>query len=246
MRFCGVAAGLPQNTVVNGARCNSAAAFIHPNIDRPNLHVLMQNTVTRLVSTGHSRNAYAFNQVEFAPDAQGKSIAVFRSRNKGAKIRPAKRTVVTAIKEVILSAGAVNSPQILMLSGIGDRGALSKLGITALVDAPDVGQHLQDHPILPNFWSVFSTGTYDDLMRNASLLGADIAQWQSTHTGRLVDTPVVSLGFSRLSANSTLLREYSDPAAGPESPHYELLFTVCRHYDVVLVSQLMYLGRTAS
>jgi len=55
---------------------------------------------------------------------------------------------VKAIKEVILSAGAINTPQILLLSGVGNPTALTKLSIDTVVNSPFVGQNLQDHPLL--------------------------------------------------------------------------------------------------
>ena len=56
---------------------------------------------------------------------------------------------VHAAKEVIVSAGAIGSPQLLLLSGIGPRQELEAVGIACLVDAPDVGKHLQDHAMCP-------------------------------------------------------------------------------------------------
>lgn len=55
---------------------------------------------------------------------------------------------VEATKEVVLAAGAVHSPQVLQLSGIGPKGHLEELGIETLVDLPGVGQNFQDHPTL--------------------------------------------------------------------------------------------------
>ena len=56
---------------------------------------------------------------------------------------------IHAAKEVILSAGAIGSPQLLLLSGIGPRQELEAAGVACLVDAPDVGKHLQDHAMCP-------------------------------------------------------------------------------------------------
>ena len=59
------------------------------------------------------------------------------------------RRVVTARREVVLCGGAINSPQLLMLSGIGDRGQLAEHGIDVVQEAPDVGSNLLDHLIVP-------------------------------------------------------------------------------------------------
>jgi choline dehydrogenase-like flavoprotein len=67
---------------------------------------------------------------------------------------PATKFTLNAKAEVILSAGAVQSPQLLILSGIGDATALGALGITTIVDNTNVGQNMQDHAFLTNSWKV--------------------------------------------------------------------------------------------
>lgn len=62
---------LVQSTVGNGARSSSAVAYLAPALNRPNMHVLLHNTVTRLVKTGSSHGVPSFKKVEFAPSASG-------------------------------------------------------------------------------------------------------------------------------------------------------------------------------
>jgi choline dehydrogenase-like flavoprotein len=101
--------------------------FYTPN--RPNLHLLINNQVSKIVfQSGHSN--VAATGVEFAT-------------GKGGKVNQ-----VSAAKEVILAAGALHTPQILQLSGIGDTDHLSSLGIKTVVDLPGVGANYQDHPLL--------------------------------------------------------------------------------------------------
>lgn len=122
---------------------------------------------------------------------------------------------MTATKEVILSAGSLNTPQILMLSGIGDKNALGKLGIKSIVNLPDVGQNLQDHPILSNYFSVNSNfTTWDNVLRDTSVLTSDLTQWQTSGTGLFANPPGTSLGFIRLPTNATIFKTVADPSAG--------------------------------
>ena len=113
-------ASIYQVTTRRGLRCSSADAYLHPVRRRANLEVRPHAHVTRLV-------------VE-----SGRVTGVEYVTN-GVK------TTVRTRREVVLSAGAVNSPQIMMLSGIGDAGKLSALGIPSVLHAPMVGRNLQDH-----------------------------------------------------------------------------------------------------
>ncbi|KAI1307963.1 Glucose dehydrogenase -like protein [Halotydeus destructor] len=111
---------LPQGTLRRGARCSTAKAYLRPARKRPNLHVVTFAHVTKIVFDKHKR-AIGVNFVRFQVP-----------------------TCVYARKEIILSAGAVNSPQVLMLSGIGPRDHLSSMGIPVISNLP-VGRNLQDH-----------------------------------------------------------------------------------------------------
>ncbi len=88
-----------------------------------------------------------------------------------------------ATKEVILATGAINTPQLLLLSGIGDSAQLSQFNIRTIVNLPDVGRNLQDHAMLLNVFSVNSNLTNDDIGRNTTLFQNDLAQWEQSHTG---------------------------------------------------------------
>jgi len=114
--------GRYQVTQRDGVRCSAASAYLHPSRHRPNLHVITDALVVRVVMEQNR--------------ACGVSI-----RHQG------KTETLRAEREVILAAGAYGSPQILMLSGIGPAAELAPLGIQALVDLP-VGSNLQDHPLL--------------------------------------------------------------------------------------------------
>jgi choline dehydrogenase-like flavoprotein len=127
--------GFYQVTQKNGLRCSSATAFLKPALKRSNLQVKTRALATRLLLENGRVNG-----VE-------------------AIIRGKKHTFSGA--EVILSSGAINSPQLLMLSGIGPAGHLQELGIQVQHDLPGVGQNLQDHLDICTLISSSSHDTYD-------------------------------------------------------------------------------------
>jgi choline dehydrogenase-like flavoprotein len=105
----------------NGTRLSSARAFLHPALDRPNLTVLSETMVRRILFD--------------------------RGRAVGLEIeKDGARSTIAAQREIILCAGATNSPQLLMLSGIGPQDHLRDMGIDVVHHLPGVGAHLQDHP----------------------------------------------------------------------------------------------------
>ncbi|RWS01101.1 glucose dehydrogenase (acceptor)-like protein 3, partial [Dinothrombium tinctorium] len=110
----------PQGTIRNGARCSTAKAFLSPARNRTNLHVLTFAYVTKIL----------FNDNK-------KAIGVKFERFSLTHVTYAKR-------EIIVSCGSVNSPQLLMLSGIGPEEHLNSLHIPVIADLP-VGNNLQDH-----------------------------------------------------------------------------------------------------
>ena len=116
--------GLYQYTVKDGKRHSTAAAFLLPILQRPNLTTTTGALVTRLLFEG--------------------------TRTVGVEyILEGTLHQVRVNQEVILSAGAFDSPKLLMLSGIGDAEYLQSLGISVVVDLPGVGENLQDHIIVP-------------------------------------------------------------------------------------------------
>lgn len=111
-----------QGTIRNGLRCSTNKAFLRPARNRPNLHISLNSYVTNILIDPATRSAYG---VQFQRDN-----TFFE---------------VHSTKETILSAGAIQSPQLLMLSGVGPAAHLNDLGINVLQDSPGVGDNLQDH-----------------------------------------------------------------------------------------------------
>ncbi|XP_066051727.1 choline dehydrogenase, mitochondrial [Chamaea fasciata] len=112
--------GWMDMTIHQGQRWSTASAYLRPAISRPNFSVAEKTLVTKILFQGT------------------KCIGVEYVKN-------GQRKKVFANKEVILSGGAINSPQLLMLSGIGNADDLKKLGIPVVCHLPGVGQNLQDH-----------------------------------------------------------------------------------------------------
>ena len=110
---------------VNRTRSYARYAYYDPIASRPNYHLLVGHKAVRLVlSSTHHVEGVIFHQRD----------------------QPDKKITVKATKEVVLAAGAVHSPQILQLSGIGPKAVLKAANIEVKVDAPGVGNNFQDHP----------------------------------------------------------------------------------------------------
>jgi choline dehydrogenase-like flavoprotein len=129
-------------------------------------------------------------------------------------------------REVILSAGSICTPQILLLSGIGDKEELRKFGIKTVVHLPEVGKNLQDHVFLPNNFAINVRFSPQDIRRNKTLLQELLSQWRDTETGQLATSPITQLGWFRIPDNSSIFEKVDDPAPGPNSPHIQLFTAV--------------------
>lgn len=116
-------AGIYQVTQINGERCSAARAYLHPHLDgsRPNLQVMIRARVQKII----------------IENKRATGVCV---------IQNGREKILHARSEVVLSAGAIQSPQLLMLSGIGDRDELSQHNIALVHHLPGVGKNLQDHP----------------------------------------------------------------------------------------------------
>jgi choline dehydrogenase-like flavoprotein len=227
--------GWTQSSIAHGNRTNSYSAYLHPFLSRPNLAVLGGAHVTRVVQTGTSRGVPIFRGVEFAMSAHGESRSHMYP-SPAADKHAAPRIHVTARKEVILSAGAFNTPQLLMLSGIGDASALTHAGIQPRVHLPSVGQNMSDHVLLPNKFQVHVNDTFNTWEMPANLK-PELAQWEKTHDGPISDSGFRQLAFLRVPSNNTLFKTHADPSAGPTSAHYEFAFVVSISLSLLGISR---------
>jgi choline dehydrogenase-like flavoprotein len=156
-----------QTTQREGRRWSAADAFLNPAKKRKNLKVVTGAHVIGL-------------EIE-----NGRCTGV-RFAGKGGE------QVATAGSEVILSAGAYGSPQILMLSGIGPAAHLAEAGVSTVHDLPGVGENLQDHPYVVGIWDVPGGGSLADAEKPKFLL-----EWALRKTGPLTSTVAEAFAFIR-------------------------------------------------
>ncbi|CAM4008241.1 GMC family oxidoreductase [Roseateles saccharophilus] len=162
-----------QVTQVNGERCSAAKAYLTPNLGRPNLKVITHAKATRL------------------------QLADGRAAGVDCRIGGAARSL-RARREVIVSAGAFGSPQLLMLSGIGPGAHLQRMGIAVQRDLPGVGQNLQDHIDYVQTWRCKpSTPTFGISLRGGVRLARAVAEWRQRRTGLLTSSIAESGAFLR-------------------------------------------------
>ena len=157
-----------QVTQQGGQRFSAADAYLRPAMTRPNLEV---------------RTKVAVQGVELEGE---RAVGVRVGRGRGGS------EVVRAEREVILAAGAIGSPHLLLLSGIGAAEELKAAGVTARHELPGVGRNLQDHPFVTAIWEIAGEDT---------LYGADkpkpLAEWLLRRSGKLTSTVAEVVAFTR-------------------------------------------------
>ena len=157
-----------QVTQKNGARFSAADAYLHPITSRPNLEVRTGVSVLGIELEG--------------------------TRAVGVRLRKGRSgvQVARAEREVLLAAGSIGSPQLLLLSGIGPAEELRAAGVEARHDLPGVGRNLQDHPFVTLMWEVSDRDT---------LYGAEkpraLAEWLLRRSGKLSSTVAEVVAFTR-------------------------------------------------
>ena len=164
-------ASMFQVTQRNGRRWSTADAFLRPALKRPNLELITGALVVGV-------------------ELEGDRATGVRYRD-----RRGREQVARAEREVILAGGAIGSPQLLLLSGIGPADHLREVGIEARHDLPGVGLNLQDHPFISVLWEVSDDTT---------LYGADkpksMAEWVLRRTGKLTSSVAEVVAFVRTRA----------------------------------------------
>jgi choline dehydrogenase len=152
----------------NGRRWSAADAYLRPALKRPNLEVRTKVTVLGV-------------ELE-----NGRAVGVRIGDGRG------REELVRAEREVLLAAGAIGSPQLLLLSGIGPADHLREVGVAVRHDLPGVGQNLQDHPFVTVIWEVSDQQT---------LYGADkpkpLLEWLLRRTGPLSSSVAEVVAFMR-------------------------------------------------
>lgn len=160
-------AGFYQVTQRDGRRWSAADAYLRPAMPRPNLTVATDSLATRIVVEG------------------GRAIGV-RYLHGGSE------EFAVAESEVILCAGAIGSPHLLLLSGVGPAAHLREHGIPVAVDSPGAGANLSDHPVVTAMWHTPGTRALWEEAGPASL-----TRWRLRHSGPLASNIAEAGGFSR-------------------------------------------------
>jgi choline dehydrogenase-like flavoprotein len=162
--------GFYQLTQKDGRRWSAADAYLHPAETRKNLTVIT--------------------------DALATSVVIEGGRAAGVKyLHRGSSHLARADGEVILSGGAVNSPQLLMLSGVGPADHLREHGISVVADSPGVGANLSDHPIVAAIWATPKLRGLAEMAGTANLI-----RWRMMHSGPYTTNIAQSGGFARTEA----------------------------------------------
>jgi choline dehydrogenase len=184
-----------QRTIHNGRRVSAATAFLHPAIARGNIDVRTHAHATQIVFDG--KRAIG---IRYAKGGRGGAYHEVRAR-----------------KEVILSGGAYNSPQLLQLSGVGDPALLQSLGIEVRHALPGVGEGLQDHYAPRSVARVRNIKTINERARGLNL-AVEAIKWAATRRGILSLSPTMVYCFwhSGETAESSDLQLTFTPASYKE------------------------------
>jgi choline dehydrogenase len=149
-----------QLNVHRGRRWSPAVAYLRPALKRPNLRVETERL--------------------------GQRILIENGRAVGVVVRgPAGEETYRARREVILSSGAIESPKMLMLSGIGDANTLQEMGIQVKVNAPEVGRNLQDHFMVRFAYRTKPCGTLNEIMANPIRAAGLGLEWALRRKGQM-------------------------------------------------------------
>jgi choline dehydrogenase len=168
--------GLRQGTIHNGRRVSTASAYLEPALSRPNLLVLRNTRVRRLLFEGR------------------RAVGVEAVQRRNGILRLGAR------REIVLTAGAIHSPQLLLNSGVGDTAHLSRVGIAAVAHLPGVGRNLHDHPAAPVRVRTASTDTYGLSAGTALRSVWNALQFAFARTGPLASNVFESVAFLRTTA----------------------------------------------
>ena len=170
--------GRLQMTIQNGRRASTATAYLHPALKRSNLAVVTEALANRILFEG------------------SRAIGIEYSK-AGARHR------VLASREVILCGGVINTPQLLMLSGIGSAAELAAHGIDTKLDLPGVGKNLQDHVSVILMYRRKTPGPFFRMMR-ADRIGVDFIKTYFTGRGFSADVPGGVVAFLKSDASRPL------------------------------------------
>ncbi|KAK1984481.1 hypothetical protein LZ30DRAFT_586110 [Colletotrichum cereale] len=169
-------------------RSFSASAYYTPEVaKRPNLVVLTETVVKKIIFDNSGGDVSATGVQIVTKDGQEKTVS--------------------ARVEVVLSAGTFHTPQLLELSGIGGRELLESHGIPVVIDNPNVGENVQDHPLVCQSFEVDDGVPSGDVLRDGNVLNAVVGQYQATRGGPLGQSTLSSAYLPVADNNGLLSRD---------------------------------------
>lgn len=177
-----------------GERCTTSAAYLEPVRDRPNLTIITKAHAQKVITEGGRATG-----VQFLEDKDPKTV--------------------TARQEVVLCAGAFQSPQLLLLSGIGPAAHLAEHGIDVVKDLPNVGENLQDHIDMVLSYGVNTTDVFGVGLMGTLRLTTAMLRWRRDGTGLLSTNYAESGAF------------FSVGPDGDDWPDTQLHFVIARVED---------------
>ncbi|MCB2055575.1 MAG: choline dehydrogenase [Geminicoccaceae bacterium] len=191
--------GYFQLTMRNIRRCSTAVGYLRPAEKRPNLRVVTDATATRILFDGR--------------------------RARGVRVRigdlPEERDF-TAAREVILAAGAIKSPHLLLLSGIGPAEQLEAHGIEVRHDLPGVGRDLQDHLQIKLIYKVEGVESFNEVRRNPLKMAREGLRFALFRRGPLASGPSMAGGFARTDPSLDIpdMQFHFNPVSGDHPGHF--------------------------
>ncbi|KAF8585254.1 GMC oxidoreductase [Ramaria rubella] len=194
-------------------RSYAANAYYEPNSQRPNLFLVTGAHVSRIILERNAKEGLlSATGVEFVKDE--------------------KKYIAMANREVILSAGSFQTPQILELSGIGRNDVLSQFGIQQVVDLPGVGENLQDHMTVQATHEIDST--VETLNIKSDVSRETHIELYKTQQGLLASPPCVCLAFipSKSFAPEHIIREWEDAVGASFNPNASAPTSISKQYEL--------------
>lgn len=164
--------GYAQRSVYRGRRVSPARTFLYPAMKRGNTHVVTNAHVQKIVITNNKASG-----------------VVYKTGGRNSKAK-----TVNATREVVLCAGAIGSPQLLQLSGIGDHSHLQELGIPTVANLSGVGKNLRDHYAVRSVVRIRNMATINERVRGLPLV-REVLKYGLTRTGALALTPTLVYCF---------------------------------------------------
>jgi choline dehydrogenase len=163
--------GIVDITVKNGRRSSTAQVYLKPVLSRPNLTVVTNALTRRIVLDGRRATGIEYD-------------------------RNSRTTFVKAAREVIVSGGSYNSPQILLLSGIGSASELTAAGIEPRHDLPGVGKNLSEHVSVPIHFEIKNPISFLNRLR-FDRVAMSVFEWALKGTGDMANQALTALAFMR-------------------------------------------------